>query len=165
MFKNPLLSDRGAKGCRSSSYASSFHFKKIPLRHHTNKSYVFFCLMQPPKGQIHCENPSLFPGSKLASWGIPCDKTLTDLLRRRVMGASMWQSTSLCGHFEAPSFRAVCLWKRVLRSVYWWKIWPVTNSPSLVWENWGMIPSCPMKIRAQVGTPAPSYLLVRPGRL
>ena len=48
-------------------------------------------------------------------------------------------------------FGAVCLWKRVLRSVYWWKIWPV-NSSSLVWESWGMIASCPVKNRMQVGT-------------
>ena len=51
------------------------------------------------------------------------------------MGATTWQSTSLCGHLKAPSSRAACLRKRVLRSGYWWKIWP--NSPRLVWEKIG----------------------------
>ena len=74
-----------------------------------------------------CENPSLFVGSKLASWGISCDKTLIDLLRSQMTGATMWQLTSLWQHLKAPSSRADCLGKRVLRSVYWWKIWPVTK--------------------------------------
>ena len=39
------------------------------------------------------------------------------------------------------------------------------SSPSLVWENWRMIPLCPVENRMQVGIPAPSYLLARPRRL
>ena len=116
----------------------------------------------------HCENPSLSSVSKLASWSISCedtknltDKTLTDLWRWQMMGATMWQSTSL-RHLKAPSSRAACLQKRVLRSGYWWKIWP--NSPSLVWENWGTILLCPVRNRIQMGIPGPSYLLAGPRR-
>jgi len=63
---------------------------------------------------------------------------------------------------KAPSSRAVCLQKRVFRSGYWQKIWP--NSPSFLWENWGTTPLCPVKNRMQMGIPASSYLLARPGR-
>ena len=34
----------------------------------------------------------------------------------------------------------------------------------MVWENWGITPLCPVKNRMQMGIPAPSYLLARPGR-
>ena len=83
------------------------------------------------------------------------------------MDVAVWQSTSLCGPF--------CIWKHLPpellasrrecsgvvtggRSGLW------LNSPSLVWKNWGMTPSCPVKNKMQMGIPAPSYLLVRPGR-
>ena len=65
-----------------------------------------------------------------------------------MMGATMWQSASLW-HLKALSSRAACLQKRVLRSGYWQKIWP--NSLSLVWENWGTPPLCPVKNRMQMG--------------
>ena len=87
-------------------------------------------------------------------------RLLTDLWRWQMMGATVWQSTSF-QHLKAPSSRAACLRKRVLRIGYWWKIWP--NSPSLVWENWGTTPSYSVKNRMQMDIPASSYLL-RPRR-
>ena len=105
-------------------------------------------------------NPSLFFGSKLVFWGISCHKT--DLDERWVL---------LCGNqhhcvdnftFESISLELFASGKECSgvvtggRSVLW------LNSPSLVWENWGMIPSCPVKNRMQMGIPAPSYLLASP---
>jgi len=52
---------------------------------------------------------------------------------RREVCVAMWQSTSLCGQFHIwkHSFGVVFLPKRVLRSVYWRKIWPVTKKLQL----------------------------------
>ena len=109
----------------------------------------FFCVSQIPFDTVHqystqpaifeavlgsgwivwvrkCENPSLSSLSKLASWVISHDKTLTDLWRWQMMGATVLQSASLW-HLKAPSSRNACLWKRVLTgrrsgliSPAWW---------------------------------------------
>ena len=81
------------------------------------------------------------------------------------MGDALWQSTLLYGEFyiwkhlppELFASGIKCLGAFIGgRSGLW------LNSPYLVWENWGMIPSCPVKNRMQVGIPVPSYLLARP---
>ena len=51
------------------------------------------------------------------------------LSTRWEVGVAIWQSTSLYGqlYIWKHFFGAVCLQKRVLRTVYWQKIWPVTK--------------------------------------
>ena len=81
------------------------------------------------------------------------DKTLTYL------GDDRWVLP--CGNFTFESISLKLLESSGVftgrRSV----LWP--NNSSLVWENWGMIPLCPVKNRMQVGT-SPSNLLARPAR-
>ena len=109
---------------------------------------------------------SLFDfGSKLAFWSISCDKTQTYL------GDERWVLS--CGNqhhcvdnftFESISLELSAS-RRECSGLFSGSrsgLWP--NNSSLVWENWGMIPSCPVKNRMQVGIPATSYLLARPGR-
>jgi len=77
---------------------SSSQFFSVELRFSHSSDSLFLCPTLPcPKIRMQhlsllnftplivqhsiCENPSLFSGSELASWGIYCDKTLTDLFK------------------------------------------------------------------------------------
>ena len=83
------------------------------------------------------------------------------------MGVAMWQSMSLCGQFyiwKHPPPELLASGRECLGVVTGRRSGLWLNSPSLVWENWGMIPSCPGKNRLEMGIPAPSHLLARPGK-
>ena len=103
-----------------------------------------------------------FFSSKLAFQGISCDKTLTYKGDER--------SVLLCGsrhpfikkfYIWKHFFGAVCLQKRVLRSVYWWKTCHQITPASYQRPGNDTIISCE-KQDAGGHLPAPSYLLAGP---
>ena len=115
---------------------------------------------------VRCMNPSLFSGSKLASWGISCDKTLGD--KRWVLPCGnqhhcldnfTFESISL----ELFAFGRECsgLFTRLFtgrRSV----LWP--NNSCLLWEIGGWYHCILWRQDTSRCLYTPSYLLARPGR-
>ena len=107
-------------------------------------------------------NPSLFSGSKLASWGISWDKTLGDERWALPCGSQHHSLNNFTLEIISLEWFAFGLRvKGVLRTVYWWKICPVTKLLLFAMGDWGMIPLYPVKTRYKLATP---YSLLSTGK-
>ena len=82
------------------------------------------------------------------------------------MGAAVWQSASLSGQFtfESITLELFAFGPRVQRmlwTVYWWKICPVTKKLLFAMGDWGMILLYPVKTRYKL---ASLYSLLSAGK-